>query len=42
MGEMRLAKARNLCKRKGIRRKYARMVVWNTAVAVATYGAEIS
>lgn len=41
MGEMRLAKARNLYKRKGIRRKYARMIVWNTAVAAATYGAEI-
>lgn len=41
IGDMRLAKARNLCKKKRIRRKYARMVVWNTAIAAATYGAEI-
>lgn len=41
MGKMQLANVRNWNKRKGIRRKYARMVVWNTAVEASLYGAEI-
>jgi hypothetical protein len=41
MGEMRLAKVRNLCKKKEIRRKYTRIVVWNTVVAAATDRVEI-
>lgn len=30
-----------MCKRKGIRRKYVRMVVWNTVIVAVTYRAEI-
>lgn len=41
MGEMRLEKTRNQCKKKGLRWKYARIVVWNTAMEAIPYGSEI-
>lgn len=36
-----MAKARNLCKKKELRQKYARIVVWNIVIETALYAADI-
>lgn len=41
MGDRQLAKAKNLYKKKAIKRKYASMVVWNIVIEAAMYGSEI-